>query len=116
MVTVIKVTFDITTSTEVITGVTGKKHYIVAFSVFNNDTSSREICELATLNPTTYLYGGDNQGIFLKKNGGNFTLPIQVYPHSNKLIPWFETNTGSGFWITPVSSKRLSGEIIYYTE
>lgn len=111
--TMLKATFDITTNTAVITADgTGKKHYVCAISIHNNDTTSTNdtIVKITDGNGGTALIGGGTGAVYLVGRGGFFGLPM------SSEYAWFNTSANTALYINPVSSKRVAGAVWYYTD
>ncbi len=103
-------TFDITSSTSVISAVAAQTIKIVALSLHNNDTSNDENVHIYDGDPSsagTDLYGTSAGAIYIPDSGGVFGLPLS---YSN---PWFELTTNTAFYIKPSGGYQVSGTVWY---
>lgn len=109
--TISKVTFDITSNTEVISaGGAGIKTYVVAIIFHNNDSTGSNDTPVRIQDGSggTDLYGGSSGHIYVVGRGGLFGTPMSV------AVPWFESSANTAIYLNPTSSKRIAGAIWYY--
>ena len=105
--------FSITAADPVIAAPTGTQYiHIVGIMFDNNETAVTNYTKVTIQDGSggTQLYGGSTSSAFLPGKGGFFDLQMS-YDH-----PYWDLSADTALYITPSSSRRISGTVWYYVD
>ncbi|MCK9370425.1 hypothetical protein M0R04_10995 [Candidatus Dojkabacteria bacterium] len=104
-------TFDITSSTAVVSATASQTIKVVGIAMHNNSTTADDTVLVYDGDPDgagTALYGGATGAVRLINSGGQWVLPL------NYANPYFECSTNTALYLKPTGGIRVSGTIFYY--